>query len=207
MCCVCGVLDHLAPAHRCARSVCFAPCAVSLATWLLITGVPARCFMLRVRCPWPLRSCSALCPLGVLCCACGVLSHSAPVHRLCPLGVLCCVCGVLGRWAPVHRCGHPVCYVARAVSLATCLLFSGVPTRCIVLCVPCPWPLDSCSPLCPLGVLCCLCGVSLATWLLFTGVHPRGAVCEVSLDTWLLFTGVPAWCVVLRVRCGWPLGP
>ena len=39
--CVCGVQGHLAPVHRCARSVrCFA-CAVSWATWLLFTGVLA----------------------------------------------------------------------------------------------------------------------------------------------------------------------
>ena len=39
--CICSVQGHLAPVHRCARSVlCFA-CAVSWATWLLFTGVPA----------------------------------------------------------------------------------------------------------------------------------------------------------------------
>ena len=38
--CVCGVLGHLAPVHRCAGLVrCFA-CAVSWAYWLLFTGVP-----------------------------------------------------------------------------------------------------------------------------------------------------------------------
>ena len=47
--CWCGVLGHLAPVHRCACSVsCFAD-AVSWATWLLFTGVPARCVALRVR--------------------------------------------------------------------------------------------------------------------------------------------------------------
>ena len=43
---VCGVRGHLAPLDRCARSVrCFA-FAVSWATWLLFTGVPARCVAL-----------------------------------------------------------------------------------------------------------------------------------------------------------------
>ena len=32
LCCICGVLGHLAPVHRCARSVCFVACAVSRAT-------------------------------------------------------------------------------------------------------------------------------------------------------------------------------
>ena len=41
LCCVCGVLGHLAPVHRCARSVCCVVCAVSLATWLPFTGVRA----------------------------------------------------------------------------------------------------------------------------------------------------------------------
>ena len=41
LCCVCGVLGHLAPVHRCARSVCCVACAVSWATWLPLTGVRA----------------------------------------------------------------------------------------------------------------------------------------------------------------------
>ena len=56
-------------------------CAVSLAAWLLFTGVPARFAVLRLRCPGPLGSCSPVCSLGVLCCVCGVLGHLAPVHR------------------------------------------------------------------------------------------------------------------------------
>ena len=36
---VCGVLGHLAPVHRCARSVRCVACAVSWATWLLFTSV------------------------------------------------------------------------------------------------------------------------------------------------------------------------
>ena len=202
---VCGVLGHLAPVHRCARLVrCFA-CAVSRATWLLFTGVPARCVVLLVRCPGPLGCCSPVCPLGVLCCVCGLLGHLAPVHRcarsvrclcvrcpgeldscspVCPLGVLCCLCGVLGLLAPVHQCAHSV--------------------RC--LCVQCPGPLGSCSPVCPLVVLCCVCGVlgRLAP------VHRCARLvlcfaCAVSWATWLLFTGVLARRVLLRVRCPGPL--
>ena len=56
-------------------------CAVFWAAWLLFTGVPVRCAVLRLRCPGPLGSCSPVCSLGVLCCVCGVLGHLAPVHR------------------------------------------------------------------------------------------------------------------------------
>ena len=90
-----------------------------------------------VQCPGPLGSCSPVCPLGVL----------------------CCVCGVLGHLAPVHRCARAVCCVACAVSLASWLLFTGAPARCVVLRVRCPGPPGSCSPVCPLGVLFCVCGV------------------------------------------------
>ena len=272
LCCVCGVLGHLAPVHRCARSVCCFACAVSWASRLLFTGVPARCVVLRVRCPGPPGSCSPVCPLGVLCCVCGVLGLLAPVHPcarslccvacavswasrllftgvparcvvlrvrcpgppgscspVCPLGVLCCVCGVLGLPAPVHRCARSMCCVACAVSWASWLLFTGVPARCVVLGVWCPGPPGSCSPVCPLGVLCCACGVlgllapvhrcarsvccvacavSWASWLLFTGVPAPCVVlpCALSLASRLLFTGVPARCVVLRVRCPGPPG-
>ena len=250
LCCVCGVLGLLAPVHRCARSVCFFACAVSWATWLLFTGAPAGCVVLRVRCPWPPGSCSPVRPLGVLFCVCGVLGHLAPVHRcarsvccfacavswaswllltgvparcvvlrvrcsgplgscspVCPLGVLCCVCGVLGHLAPVHRCARAVCCFACAVSWASWLLFTGVPARCVVLRVRCPGPLGSCSPVRPLGVLCCVYGVldHLAP------VHRCACAvccvaCTVSCASWLLFTGAPARCVVLRVRCPGPPG-
>ena len=109
-------------------------CAVSWATWLLFTGVPAR---LRVRCPGPLGSCSPVCPLGVL----------------------CCVCGVLGLLAPVDRCARSVCCFACAVSWASWLLLTGAPARCVALRVRCPGPPGSCSPVRPLGVLFCVCGV------------------------------------------------
>ena len=281
-CCACGVLGQLAPVHRCARSARCVACAVSWATWLLLTGVLGRWDVWRVRCPWPVGSCSPVCLLAALCCVCGVLGHLAPVHRcassvrcvvyavswvtwpLCtcvpapcvvlrvwcpgplgpvhrcarsvrcvesaascatwllftsvlvwcvvlrvrfgPLGscspvcspaVLCCVCGALPELAPVHRCARTVRCVACAVSWASCLPFSGVLARCIVLCVQCPGPLGSCSPVCPLLVLCCVrsvlghlapvhrcarsvccvaCAVFWATWLLFTGVFARCAV-------------------------------
>ena len=227
-CCVCGVLGHLAPVHRCARSVCCVVHAVSWATWLLFTGVPARCVVLCVRCPGPLGSCSPVCTLGVLCCVCGVLGPLAPVHRCarsvgcdvlrvrCPgplgfcspvrlLGVLLCVCGVLGHLAPVHLCARSVGCVACAVSRANWLLFTGVPARCVVLCMRCPGRLGSCSPVRPLGALCCVCGVlgHLAS------VHRCArsvccVACAVSWAPWLLFTGVTTPCVVLRVRCPGP---
>ena len=181
--CVCGVLGHLAPVHRCACSMCCVARAVSCATWLLFTGSPARCVALRVRCPRPLGSRSPGCAL------------------------LCCVCGVLGHVDPVHRCARSVRCFACAASWATWLPFTGVPARCVVLRVRCPGPLGCCSPVCPLGVLCCVCGVlgHLAP------VHRcarsvRCPACAVSWATWLLFTGVSAPCVVLRVRCLGPLG-
>ena len=250
LCCVCGVLGHLAPVHRCARWVCCVAYAMSWATWLLFTGAPARCVALRVRCPGALGSCSPVCSLGVLCCVCGVLGHLPPVHRcarsvccvacavsraswllftcvrtrsvvlrvrcpgplgscspVCSLGLLCCVCGVLGHLAPVHRCARWVCCVAYAMSWATWLLFTGAPARCVALRVRCPGPLGSCSPVCSLGVLCCVCGVlgHLAP------VHRCArsvccVACAVSRASWLLFTCVPTRSVVLRVRCPGPLG-
>ena len=247
---VCGVLGHLVPVHRCARSVCCSACAVSWAPWLLFTGVPARCVVLRVRCPGPPGSCSRMCPLGVVCWVCGVLGLLAPVHRcarsvrcfacaaswatwllftgaparcvvlrvrcpgppgscspVCPLGVLFCACGVLGLLAPVHRCARSVCCFACAVSWANWLLFTGVPARCVVLGVRCPGPPGSCTPVCPLGVLCCVCGVlGLLAPDHRCARSVRCFACAVSWASWLLFTGVPARCVVLRVRCPRPTG-
>ena len=181
-----------------------------------------------MRCPWPLDSCSPVCPLGALLSVCGVLRHLAPVHRcvrsvcclcvrcpgplgscspVCSLGALFCLCGVLGHLASVHRCACLVRSFACAVLRATWLLFTAAPAWCVVLLVRCLGPLGSCSPVCPLGVLCCMCDV-------LGGLAPvhRGArsvhcfACAVSWATWLLFTGVPAWCVVLLVRCPGPLG-
>ena len=249
LCCVCGALGHLAPVHRCARAVPCVACAVSWASWLLFTGVSARCVVLCVRCPGPLGSCSLVCPRGVLCCLCGVLAHLTPVHAcarsvrcvastvswatwllfsaeltrsnavrvrcpgplgscalLCPVGASCCVCGVLGHLAAVHWCVCAVRCVAFAVSSASWFLFTGVSARCVVLRVRCPWPLGSCSPVCPRGALRCVCGVLG----LLAPVHRcvcsvRCVVCAVSWTTWLLFTGVPTRCVVLLVRCPRPL--
>ena len=167
LCCVWGVLGHLAPGYRCARFVCCVACALSWATWLLFSGVPARCVALRVRCAGPLGFCSPVCPLSVLCCVCGVLGHSAPVwfvvlhlrspgplrscSPLCLLGVLCCVCRVLGHLAPVHRCARSVCCVACVVSRATWLLVTGVPASSYFsFLLGCPGPLGSSSAVCSL---------------------------------------------------------
>ena len=168
--CVRGVPGLLAPVHRCACAVCCVVSAVSWATWLLFTSVPARCGALRVRCPGHLGSRSRVCPLSVLCCVCGVLEHLAPVRR-CPCSVCCFAC---------------------AVSWATWLLFTGVPALSFVLFVRCPGPLGSCSPVCPLGVLCCVCGV---LGHLAPVHHCARSVCcfacAVSWASWLLFNGVP----------------
>ena len=160
-------------------------CAVSWATWLLFTGVPARCVALRLRCPGPLGSCS-------------------PVR---PFGALLCLCGVLGHLTPVHRCARLVCCVVCGVSWVTWLLFTGVSAWCAALCVRCPGPLGSCSPVCPLGALRCVCSVQGH----LTPVHRcarlvRCFACALSWATWLLFTGVLTWFVVLRVRCPGQLG-
>ena len=185
LCCVCGVLGHWDPVHRCARSVhCFA-CAVSWGTWLLFAGAPALCVVWRVRCPGPLGSCSPVCLLGVL----------------------CCLCGVRGDLAPVHQCSRWVCCVACVVSWARWPLFTGVPALCVVFRVRCTGPLCSCLPVCRLGVLCCVCGVLGH----FAPVHRCAPsvccfACAVSWAIWPLFTGVPARCVVLRVRCPGPIG-
>ena len=126
----CGILGHLAPVHQCSRPMCCVACAVSWATWLLVTGVRASSFALLVRCPGPLGSCSPLCPLGVLCCGCGGLGH-------------------LGR---DHRCARSVCCVPCAVAWAIWCVFTGRPAPSVALLVRCPGPLGSCSPVCPLGV-------------------------------------------------------
>ena len=223
--CVCGDLGHLAPVHRCVRSVLCVVGAVSRATWLLFTSVPARCVVLPVRCPGPLGSCSPVCPL-VVCAAssatwllcssvlarCFVLCVRCPqplgsCSPLCPLGGLCRVCGLPGHLAPVQRCVGSVPCVACAVSQATLLLFTGVLARCVVLYTQCPGPLGSCAPVCWLGALCCVCSVlgHLAS------VHRCGrsvycVACAVSWATWLLFTGVIARCCILCVRCPGPPG-
>ena len=176
-CCVHGVLGLLAPVHRCARSVFGVACTVSLASWLLFTGVHALCVVLRVRCPGPPGSCSPMCML----CVC------------------CCLYGVLGLLAPVHRCACSVCGVLCLVTWAPWLLVTGAPLLCVAWCVRCLGPLGSRSPVCPRGVCCVACLVSWAPWLPFTGVLSARSVCWVlcalSWATWLLFTGVRARCV------------
>ena len=108
----------------------------------------------------------------------------------CPsLGRLRCarLCGVLGHFAPVQWCACSVCCVACAVSWATWLLFTGVPGRCAVFGVRCPGPIGSCSPVCSLRALCCVCSV-------------RGHLAPVPLCA-------HSGCfVALRVRCPGPLG-
>ena len=74
--CVCGVLGHLAPVHRCARSVRCVVCAVSSATWLLFTCAPPRCVASHVQRPGPLGSCSPVCPFRVLLCVINVCPWS-----------------------------------------------------------------------------------------------------------------------------------
>ena len=193
-CCVYGVLGSLAPVHRCARSACGVVCTVSWASWLLFTGVYALCVVLRVRCPGPPGSCSPVCTL--------------------------CVYGVLGPPAPVHRCAHSACGIACTVSWASRLLFTGVHALRVVLCVRCPGPPGSCSPVrtpcvwcCVYGVLglsapvhrcarsVCVCGVlGLPAPVHRCARFVCGGACTASWASRLLFTGVHALCVVVRVR-------
>ena len=184
-CCVYGVLGLLAPVHRCARSVCGVACTVSWASWLLFTGVHAPRVVLRVRRPGPPGSCS-------------------PVCSFC---VSCCVYGVLGLLAPVHRCARSVCGVARTVSWAPWLLFTGAHALRVMLCVRCPGPPGSCSPVCTLFAWCCAYGVLGLLAPVHRCARPAcGVVCTVSLASLLLFTGAHALRVVLRVRRPGPPG-
>ena len=179
-CCVYGVLGLLAPPHRCARSVCGVACTVSWASWLLFTGVHALCVVLRVRCPGLPGSCS-------------------PVCTPC---VWCCVYGVLGLPAPVQWCARSVRGVARTVSWASWLLFTGAHALRVVLCVRCPGPPGSCSPVRTLCVWCCVYGVLGLLAPVHRCARPVcGVACTASWAPWLLFTGVHALCAVLRVRC------
>ena len=223
--CVCGVLGHLAPVHRCARWVrCFV-CAVSWAPWLLFTSVPAWFVVLCLRCAGPLGSCSPVHPLGALLCGCGVLGHLAPVHR-CARSVCCVACAVSSAtwllftgvrcvacavswatWFMFTVCACSVRCFACAGSWATWLLLTGAPTRCVALLVRCPAPLGSCSPVCPLGGLLCVCGVLGHLAPVHQCAHSvRCFACAVSPAAWLLFTGVPAWFLVLCLRCAGPFG-
>ena len=223
LCCVCGVLgmwllftgDHdrrpvlrvrcpgpLGSCYWSPHPVCCAVSAVYWATWLLLTGVPARCVVLRAGRLGPLGSCSPICLLGGL-------------H---------CVCVVPGHWASVWPCARLVRCGVCAVSSDTWILFTGVATECVVLRVRCPGPLGSCSPVCPLGALCCVCSVLSHLAPVHQCARSVGCIacalsqatgcarsvcsdaCAVSWATWLLFTGVAAECGVLRVRCPGPCG-
>ena len=220
-CCVCGVFCHLAPVHGCACSVC------------CVCGV--------LRHLAPVHRCARS-----VCCVCDVLEHVVPVQRCAPsmCSVVCAVslalwllftgvralCAVsamsLATWHVFT--GVPARCAVCAVSLTTWPLFTGVPARCIVLCVRCPLPRGSCSPVCPLGALCCVCCVlghlapihrcgrlvcyvfvSSASWFPFTGA--RSVCCvvgSVSLNTSLVITGVHAPCAVCAVSLAtWRLPP
>ena len=199
-CCVYGVLGSRAPVHRCARPACGVVRTVSWASRLLFTGVYALCVVLRVRRPGPPGSCSPVCTL--------------------------CVYGVLGPPAPVHRCARSACGVARTVSWASRLLFTGVHALRVVLCVRCPGPPGSCSPVrtpcvwcCVYGVLglpaavhrcarsVCVCGVlGLPAPVHRCARFVCGGACTASGASRLPFTGVHALCVVVRVRCPGPFG-
>ena len=180
LCCVWGVLGHLALVHRSPCSVRCLACAVSWATWLLFTAVPAGCVVLRVLCPGPLGSFSPVCSLVALCCVCGVVSHLAPVHRCAPrcveLRVQCS--GPLG-------CCSPLCSFG-----------------CVVRRVLCPEALGSFSPVSSLGASCCVSGIlGYLAPLHWCARSLCCVVCAVSWATWLLFTVCPlaALCWVCRV--------
>ena len=140
------------------QNICCVVSAVSWVTWLLFTGVSARCVVLRVWRPGPLGP-AHRCARWVCCVACAVswatwllftgalarcvalrapcpgpLGSSSPVVLLCLLFYLC---GVLGHLAPVHRCARLACCFVGAVSWASWLLFTCVPARRVPsLCCP-----------------------------------------------------------------------
>ena len=204
-CCVYGVLGLLAPVHRCARPVCGVACTVSWAPWLLFTGAHALRVVLCVRCPGPPGSCSPVCTLCALCVVFRVRCPGPPGSRS-PVRTLC-VYGVLGLPAPVYQCARSACGVARTVSWASRLPFTGVHALRVVLCVRCPGPPGSCSPVRTPCVWCCVYGVLGLPAPVHRCVR---SVCGVARTaSWasrLLFTGVHALCVVLRVRCPGPPG-
>ena len=137
--------------------------------------------MLRVRRPGPPGSCSPVCTL--------------------------CVYGVLGLPAPVHRCARPACGVACTASWAFRLLFTGVHALCVVLCVRCPGPPGSCSPVCTLCVWRCVYGVlGLPAPVHRCARSVCGVACTASWASRLLFAGAHALRVVLRVRRPGPPG-
>ena len=206
-CCVYGVLGLPAPVHRCARSASGVACTASWASRLLFTGVHALCVVSRVWRPGPPGSCSPVCTPCVWCCVYGVLGSPAPVHRCARPACGRRVYGVLGLPAPVHRCARPVRGVARTVSWASRLLFTGAHALCVVLCVRCPGPPGSCSAVCTLCVWCRVYGVLGRPAPIHRCARPVcGVACTVSWAPWLLFTGAHALRVVLCVRCPEPPG-
>ena len=203
---VCGVRGQLAPVHLCPRSVRCAVCAVSWATWLLFTGVLSRRVVSRVRCRGPFGSYSPVCSLRALCCVCGVLGDLAPVHRCAPSA--CCV-ACAASWVTWRQFTAVLarCAVWRVWCPSSWLLFTCVLAPCVVMCVRCPGPLGSCSPVCSLRALCCVCGILGHLSPVHRCVRSVGCVaCAVSWATWLLFTSLLALCVVLRVWRPGPLG-
>ena len=112
-----------------------------------------------------------------------------------------------GQWFVVARPSVALGAHFFAVAWATWLLFTGVPVQCVALRVRCPGPLGSRSPVCPLRMLCRVCGVlgHLAPVDRCAG-SGRCLACVVSWATWLLFTGVLPQCVALCVRCPGQLG-
>ena len=182
-CSVRGVLGHLTPVHRCARSLRCGACAVSWAAWLLFTSVRARCVVLRVRCTGPLGSCSPVCLLGAW----------------------CCVRGVLGHLAPVHRCARSLRSVAFAVFWATWLLLTGVHAPCVSFLlsfllsalswlVPLLVPLASAPPGCsPFSSSVCglACGVCAVCWCC---APPAGSCSSCFALSRVLLCGAVVWC-------------
>ena len=104
--------------------------------------------VLRAWCPGPLGSCSPVCCFSVL----------------------CGVCGVLGHLAPVQQCVRLVCFAVCRVFQASRLLFTGVRTRCAVLCLHSVLGLLAPVHRCACAVCCVVSAVSRATWLMFTVV-------------------------------------
>ena len=185
LCCACGDPGHLAAIHRCARPVRCVACALSWATWLQFTSSHARFVVLRVRYPGPLGSCSLVRTL-VSSAVCAV----SPATCLLFTGVPA-RCAVLPLPCP----------------LPLGPLFTTVPARCIVLRARCPGPLGSCSPVCSLGALCCVCSVLGHLVPVHRCARPAWCVaCAVSWTTWLLFTDVQGRCGALRVPCPGALG-
>ena len=216
MCCV-GFAVTLATWFLCTGVLLrCAVCAVSLATWLLFTGASARVActvslvtwllltsVVRVRCPWPLGACSAVCSVVVQCLRRPWSLGSCP--PVCRLGLWCCVCGVCGHSARVQRCARSTCCVVRSLSLTTWLLFTGVHPPCVVLRVRCPWLLGSCSPLCFCGAFCVVCcGVLRFCVSAVVLSCARRACAPYAFLVCCVFLGVVvvAWHLVLCLGCG-----